>query len=576
MTLRGKVRKKLPLICSLITVLFAFIGVCEGADLGDTTYSMGNFENFRTQQGDWLYATYLSNLTGFILFKLTGGRLLYFNLLTRFIPALCSVTVMASLKKQIPYPILFLGQIFALGLCWCPTAILYNYLSYFCLSMAAILLFTADNENKKKRHVLAGLILGVALFVRISNLLYCALIVFVICSDILDERKKDIAGDVANCVAGYLAGLITAFVILVVSRIAVGGGADAAAKGLKDAADWALSLLSGGSGESGGYSMGDMLKLILDAYVFAAKRALFMVAGIAAGTVMFMIKKESFVKIKKFLYMAGVLLLLVFYYKKGVITRSYYNNGSIYGVCGIFILTMLISFIWCLADKRIEKKDRKMAIMGLLILLIAPLGTNNHFYALINQMFIIAPIAVYLIIRLIRLSRGSAICFPYAAMMISFMAVLLFQSVMFKCFYAFGDGEDGVKRIYTIEEGRLKGMRTNWQRGEALDALTAAAGGMEGKLISYGNLPGLYYVLEKEPALSTLWPDLDSFSYTDMKDDVDGFMASGEEAMVIIKQDAIDFDDEKFMLLADLIKEKGYVTGYEGEDHVMYLPGGAR
>lgn len=579
MTAYGKIRKKLPVICTLVLALYAFIGVCEGADLSDTTYSMGNYENFMTLQGDWQYATYLSNLLGFIIFGITGGRLLFFNIITRLIPAMCAVCVLHGLKKRIPFPMLFLGEIFALGLCWCPTVILYNYLSYTAFSLAAVLLITAgDEKEKKKKYLIAGIILGMAFLARISNLIYCILIFFVVYADVIDEKKDAIVRDILRCITGYICGVAAALLILFVSRMLAGESPKAAAAGIGDAFGWAAGLLNAGSGEgSGGYSLGDMLKLVFDAYLFAAKRAVFMLAGLAAGTVMFMIKKDSFMRIKKLLYMAGILLLFVYYYKRGVITVSYYNNGSIYGVCGILILIMPVVFVTVLLHKEINKNEKKLACAGLLILLASPLGTNNHFYAVINQMFVLAPVCVFLAVRLMRLYKTKAVGFPLSAMLLSFFALLMFQSVLFHFCYAFGDGEDGVKRVYRIEkEGRLQGMKTNWKRGTAIDALTEAAKGTGGKLITYGNLPGLYYVLDKEPALSTLWPDLDSFSYEDMRNDIDRFAASGEEAMFIIRADRADETDGKYRLIKEFIDEKAYIKGYNGDDYIMYLPGGVK
>ncbi len=560
-------------------MLYAFAGVSEGADLSDTTYSLGNYENFMTLQGDWQYATYLSNLIGFIVFRLTGGRLLYFNMITRLIPAACAVCVLHGLKKHIPFPVLFLGELFALGLCWCPTAILYNYLSYTAFSLSAVLLLSAgEGKEKKKKYLLAGILLGVAFLARISNLLYCILILYVIYADMLDGKKEELPADILSCIIGYVCGVAASLLLLLVSRMAAGEGLRTSAEGIGDAIAWAAGLLGGENGEaSGGYSLGDMLKLVIDAYIFAAKRALFMIAGLAAGTVMFMIKKDSFLKLKKILYICGIALLFIYYFKRGVFTRSYYNNGSIYGVCGIFILIMLVIFCFSLFHKGISKSDKKLACMGLLILLVSPLGTNNHFYAVINQMFVTAPLCVFLAIRLIRRYKGAACAFPLAAMLLAFFALLLFQSVMFHFCFAFGDGEDGVARVYRIEsEGRLKGMKTNWKRGNAIDALTEAAKDCGGRLVTYGNLPGLYYVLDKEPALSTLWPDLDSFSYEDMKSDIDRLSADGSDVMFIIKADMADEADGKYRLIKEFIDENAYVKGYNEDDYIMYLPGGVR
>ena len=163
----------------VLLVLFAYAGVNRGVDLTDTTYSLGNYMQFGSLHGDWIYATYLSNLSGYLLMLLFDDRLIGMNAITRLLPIAASLAVYFSFKKRIPPAVLFLGEMIALGLCWCPTVILYNYLSYLLFTVTGLLLWRWSETEKGRLLFLAGVVLGLAFLVRISNLVYCIWILFV-------------------------------------------------------------------------------------------------------------------------------------------------------------------------------------------------------------------------------------------------------------------------------------------------------------------------------------------------------------------------------------------------------------
>ena len=72
--------------------------------------------------------------------------------------------------KWMPAWIVFVGEIIALGFCWIPAGILYNYLTYFLFVLGAILLYQGLVEEKDSLLVAAGIALGINVFVRIPNL----------------------------------------------------------------------------------------------------------------------------------------------------------------------------------------------------------------------------------------------------------------------------------------------------------------------------------------------------------------------------------------------------------------------
>ncbi len=559
-----------------ILVIFAFLGVDQGADLTDTTYSLGNYEEFGRLQGDWIYATYLANLCGHLMLKISGGRLLWMNVLSRLLPLATSLSIYFVFKKHISPVILFLGEVIALGLCWCPTVILYNYLSYLLFVAAGLLLWRWSETDHKKNLFLAGVMLGIAVLVRISNLVYCIWILFVWYR--LKEKNKRSLGAVKStgiCIGGYLSGMAAAFLLLFVSE-AGAHGMQGAISGVTGMFAWVGSLFTSSAGDAGGYSMGGMLKIIVGGYLFGAKWFLPMLAGILLGTAMFAFRKKEWILPKTILYLYGVALLFVWYYRNGVFTANYHNNGAFYGIGTLLLLVLLLLFAYVASPfchKMLLRKEKGLAFFALLALLAAPLGSNNHLYAVLNQLFLVAPIGIHLLERWTQAQERKNWFLPVRYMFFAFIALFLVQSVLFGSIYVFKDGEDGSSRDALITENAvLRGMHTSASHQQAIEGITAQLQQAPAKkLLTYGNLPGLHYAMGLSPALTTLWPDLDSYAITDMEKELESRKEQDFWIVTAARMPEYSGDmQKKYSLLQDFIYNNGYEIEYQNEEFVLY------
>lgn len=193
-------RKAANLLENLFLVILVFYPLRHinwGLDLWDTGYNYANFRYMGTEHMDsmWLFSTYLSNVTGNLLMKLPGAeRLTGMNFYTGLIVSLLSVTgyFFCTRKLKIPGWIAFTGEMVAVSLCWCPTALLYNYLTYVFFLACVILLYQGLTEEKNICLVLAGICLGANVLVRFSNLPEAAMILVVWAYDVaVWFREKD-------------------------------------------------------------------------------------------------------------------------------------------------------------------------------------------------------------------------------------------------------------------------------------------------------------------------------------------------------------------------------------------------
>lgn len=168
----------------VILVFYPLRHINWGLDFWDTGYNYANFQYMGTEHMDsmWLFSTYLSNAVGNLLMKLpSAGNLMGMNFYTGLIVSLLAVTgyFFCTRKLKIPGWIAFLGEMAAVSLCWCPTALLYNYLTYVFFLGCVILLYQGLTEEKNICLVLAGVCLGANVLVRFSNLPEAAMILAV-------------------------------------------------------------------------------------------------------------------------------------------------------------------------------------------------------------------------------------------------------------------------------------------------------------------------------------------------------------------------------------------------------------
>ena len=192
-----------------VIIMYPFLHVNVGIDVTDTGYSLGSFL-FEPQMGEeWvLFATYLANLTGSLFAMLPfGNTMLGMNIYTSAIVSLSGAMAYIFLKKKIPTWIVFLGIFMAESLCWCPTIILYNYLTYFLFTLLVIFLYMGLTQ-KRSYLFWAGIVLGLNVMVRFPNLAQAALILAVWYYGWLKkDRFQLVLQNTLLCIGGFITGL---------------------------------------------------------------------------------------------------------------------------------------------------------------------------------------------------------------------------------------------------------------------------------------------------------------------------------------------------------------------------------
>lgn len=534
----------------VLLIIFALLKADKGIDVADASYSLGNYESFGKEGGVWFLLTFLSNAVGKLLTLLPFGHyMLGMRVYTLLVIALLGLISYRFFMTKMPAWLAFLALLPAIGLCWAPSTILYNYLTYFFLTLGAILLFRGLAGGRSICLFAAGLLLGINTFVRFPNnglevLLILALWYY---AALKGKSFEKTVKETLLCAGGYV--LSFAIITIVISTAYQ-----------TNALSTMISGVLGISGSASDYTFGEMLGAIVSAYLHGARWAVYMVICALIGIPYFILFNGKYMKLKKLVYCLCIPVLFFVLYKWGMFNFKYYQKESALQWGAIFLLISIGVDIWMLISGQINDDWKLIAAISLIIILITPLGSNNHIWPVLNNLFLIAPVTFWTIYKFARWGRdrlditGKVPLFSIKAMLCGAVIAFLIQSSGVGCFYVFNDGEDGLPVKYEVKlnDGsvlpRLKGMKTTGANADNLAQL-ADLSLPEGKYIFYGDIPGLKYYLDAESALSTTWTSLASYPYETFKEELselefkimaDSFYPSRYFPNIIISRTALD------------------------------------
>ena len=554
----------------LILLVYPLLWANQGIDVSDPTYSLTNFRFFPELAGTWPIATWLANVAGFLLMKLPfGGTLLGMNLYTRLFISAMALLAYFFLRGKMPAWMAFAGEIIAISFCWCPSTILYNYLTYFLFLAGCICLFRGLIWERKGLLIAAGVCLGLNVAVRTPNALEVVLILAVFWyGKLCQDAPAKIWKNVLWCVCGFFAGFLAAF-----AGICIQYG-PAAYFGM-------FTGLSGYAGTDETYSALSMVTSVLSAYAGTFPWVMTLVICALAGWLFFRLLPPGLRTAGRAVYLCCIPVLIRLFWGRGMFTFTYYNYRSMYEWGMLLLYLSLASCVLVMADGRTFRRDRLLAAVVLLVVLVTPIGSNNGTMPALNNLFLAAPFAIRTLSVLFSRNRKRHFAFPAAALTAAVFLMAAAQGIGFRACFSFGDGIYGEKRDAKVENSAiLTGMKTRAENAEGLSGLAdyANAHSLAGRsLITFGSAPGLHFILDMPPGISHCWPDLDTYPAAQMQEELDGLAASGQELPVVIvykENGELPEETRKWEILTGFLAEGGYGLRYENVGYQVYESGG--
>lgn len=627
---KGKLnsRSVLEMVFLVVLVLYPLRHINWGIDLWDTGYSYANFQYMGLEHMDpmWLFSTYLANVVGHWISRLPfAGSLIGMNFYTGLLPGGLAVAgyLFCTRKLGIPAGITFVGELTALGLCWCPTAVLYNYLTFVFLLACVILLYAGLTQGKNRFLFLAGLCLGCNVLVRFSNLPEAVLIVVVWAYGIIEwlEAGRKVKGAGKRtfyrtlwCMGGYLSALA-----LLLGYLHFRYGIDAYVSG--------IGRLFAMTDKATDYKATSMVTNLIFQYV----QNLYWVVRIgviaAAGLILFGAVKalDSYLdrKTDTGAWAAGkktwavlkilsrvcwgmvCLMMLLWLYVRGFCAAEYTNYGAILKPGILFLMLTLGICLVRIFHKNSSKEEKLISGLLFILTLITSIGSNNHVYPSLNNLFLGAPYTLWQCYRFLRDGKDGKLfklplcVFPLKGILSAFLILVLVQSFLFGMRFGFAEGT-GLQDVSVQVENNeiLKGVKMSPERAAWMEEISAYAieANLAGKeVILYGWIPSLSYYLQMPSAFNP-WSGLASYSQSTMEESMNEVRAdmkvdASYRPVVLLEKDYVLYlealsdetgrdtllkqvgekkwnemeQDGKWQLIVEFLEEYGYEQTFRNE-----------
>lgn len=578
-------KKVTDILFPLVLVWFSLMHIAEGITVTDTGYNYGNFVFFQSLDDMWKFSTYLANVIGAFFVKLPlGETMLGLNLYTGLVKTMVALLAyflcvyVCKLRKEF----VFLGELIALGFSWCPTALLYNYLTYLLFNLAVILIFCAFKTGKNRYWVFAGICLGLNFMVRLPNLAEIALIVCVWYGIILYRKKfKQMLVSTLYCVLGYVLSIGS-----ILAYISIRYGFSSYVEGIRELFAMTESATS--------YSTVSMIMGAVWSYYVYWKWFAYLIGIILVGMIVFMIMKRRFEVLKKICTIIAIGIYVWFAYAKAQYTFDYRNYSSMFFWGVLFLMVSLAVCMYTILFTKRKRERKLLASMAIVLIFITPIGSNNGLYSPINNLYLVAPIVCSIIGDLLYEPKRVRIVgkveiptFPVKAVLTGIVSVVLVQSTLFGSCFVFRDGLEGQVRDCKVTNNEvLKDIKTTGQNAENLQGLNdyllkEDISGSE--VLLYGDVPSLAFYFSLKPVISSTWPDLDSFSYEKFSEEMD-LVVTKEQLPVVItnaetKTTMSEYRDvitgsssreKKLIKLQQFLQENKYKESYSNEAFVVY------
>ena len=560
----------------LILLLFPLVKVTRGVDLTDTAYSLGNYVFFDGTKDVWFLLTYISNAIGHLFTRLPfGSTMVGMKVYGSLVISAMAIFGYRFFMTKMPAWLAFLAQVLAIGMCWAPNCILYNYLTYMFLLAACVMLFRGlAGTNRSRCLVYAGMLLGINAFVRFPGNGLEVLLIFALWyyGVIRKEEFSLVFKQTMLCLLGYV---ISFGLILLALSLSYGTGTFGTM----------IAGVFGISSANSEYTFGQMLLMILDAYWHGFRWALYMIICVLPGIPFMVLWPNKYIKLRKTVYCICIGLLFFVLYKWGMFTFKYYQKESVLQWGAIFLLISIVGSIWMMASKSINYDWKLIACISLVVILITPLGSNNYIWPVLNNLFFIAPVTFWIVYKFVRWGRSyldvtkKVPLFSSKAMLAAVLIAFFIQAVGIGFGYIFLDGEDGSKLDTVVTNNTvLKGSKTTIDNAYALSEISeyflVNDLSKDRRLILYGDIPGLSYYLDMPSALNTSWSDLGSNPVENMQQAIDKIDAGNvnERPIVIISRALYEMPDNsiKFDLINKYIENNDYKTTFMNDRFVVY------
>lgn len=553
-------------IYPIVLLLFGFVTLNMGIDITDSGYNLGNFTYLSDLDRMWYYSTLLANFLGWVIARLPfGGCMLGMAVYLRLVRAAFVYYVYRFLAKETKVSAhnAFLGLLLSLALCWAPIYGVYHYLTYYLFTAAAIELYKGLKKDKRINLAVAGILLALNVFVRFPNICEVALIVAVWWYFVAAKRSfKEAFSATMTCVAGYFGTLVVFFGI-----IAIRGNLGLYINSIKE--------LFAMTGESERYGMWFTIRNLINSYTCVWYWLIPVAIGFT-GLIILGFFPEKFKKVYYGIAVAGIAVVYAWFYKTKLFDYNFRSYSSMYLFGVVMLIVFMGLFLYGCFSKSYEPEEKLLFVASIVFMFVTPLGSNNSLFVVLNDLFLIAPMAIYIASSFYGQKRLS----PLSVGIMTLTGIFIVQMVFFGTMFTFREKQP-VQDTYVSGLETVKGMRTTESNGAFLEDI-AQIWEKEGlieapdqtRVLTFGDVPGIAYYTKTRPAMSSSWPSLPSYSvekFTAGMKELEGLVEENGITVVCVTDFNLDAEGEKQDILKEFLEKYSYEEVYSDYGYTVWL-----
>jgi hypothetical protein len=366
----------------------------------------------------------------------------------------------------------------------------YNILTTLFYALGSISLFYGIIKDKSYLIFSGGFVLGASIFLRLPNIVGIALMIAIPYYGFL--KKTAFRSQVRQClyfVIGYLMSI--AFILVLMKLIGH----------LNYYLDSLKFITQIGESSKATHGIGNLILLLLNNYFNVTKFAV-LYGIIMIGASLLMIPFLNKYRFSRYAYIFVFLFSLVLW-SRYYSFHSYRN--CIYAMNGFMDIVL---FFYIFNIFKIGNEFRLIALFGLLILALTPLGSDNGIYNSIFGMWISGVILIWTMFRLdtfINIKNSplkNNLNHLSRLVCIVFVAFCLVQGYR----YTYRDSVNRLSMKYTVNNKYLKCIVTTKDRAKVMNELLKQTQKYVKKnenLLAYSDIQLIYYLTETKPYLYT-------------------------------------------------------------------------
>jgi len=495
--------KKINILLVSFIILYPWYLAISGIDMTDTGYWLVNYQHFFSSPTyvERAFPSWLSLFFGAVTNVILGGIGLFGFKIAYIITIYLSLwLVYGVLRTYTTSTVLLFCLSIALVFINIDrlSIINYNMLTTLFYLASAYFLYFALTKDKRNYFFIAGIILGLNIFIRFPNLLGITLVVVIFYYDFsVGNTKKDSLKRSAYVLLGYVFAIVSTLILmktlghfeLYIERLSAL---------LTSAKDPSYH-------HSGSFLLNSFIKNQFLAYMFG----FVFITGILFLGWLSRFWNYSKVIMRSFTFLFSF-IFIIFMMK----ISNIFNSPNYYFLhVGMIGITYLMLILIIFKNFRENPKFSLIALIALLIIELIPLGSDTHLRNALYGMYLVLPIILIYIYSLSSIKIGSFFLYKKEIVFLKYLIsmTLIFFSVILSTMYfaAYGDSRVKFKMIATVDHPLLRYNLTTIERSavlvEVLEKIQVYEKDYE-YVLTYNFVPMIQYASKTRPYLGTATP----------------------------------------------------------------------